>query len=229
MAQNDRAPELLAFTADHVACLTGLSHRQLRYWSDTDFFAPKLSDIGRGRPAGQIYSFRDVVGLRTIAILRNEHRVPLQELRKVGDWLSKFQQTPWSSLRFYVAGRNAFFEDPQTGKPFSTRPLGQGTLSVDLQGALPVDLEKIARDLQIAALRLRDRQPEQIGKFERHRQVVQNAHVIAGTRVPTAAIWNLHQAGSTDSAIIREYPRLKPEDIKAAIEYEYSRRKKRAG
>jgi DNA-binding transcriptional MerR regulator len=229
MRQNDRAPELLAFTADHVACLTGLSHRQLRYWSDTDFFAPRRFLIGRGRPAGLIYSFRDVVALRTIAILRNEHRVPLQELRRVGEWLSKFHQTPWSGLRFYVAGKNAFFEDPQTGKPFSTRPLGQGALSVDLQGAVPVDLEQIARELQIAAWRLRDRQPEQIGKFERHRQVVQNAQVIAGTRVPTAAIWNLHRAGFEDNAIIREYPRLKPEDIKAAIEYEYARRKKRAG
>ena len=92
-----------------------------------------------------------------------------------------------------------------------------------------MDLEKIAHDLHLAALQLRDRQPEQIGKFERHRHVVQNAHVIAGTRVPTTAIWNLHQAGFPDSTVIREYPRLKPEDIKAAIEYEYSRRKKRTG
>jgi hypothetical protein len=36
--------ELLAFTADHVARLTGLSNRQLRYWDDTGFFAPALLD-----------------------------------------------------------------------------------------------------------------------------------------------------------------------------------------
>jgi uncharacterized protein (DUF433 family) len=180
-----------------------------------------VSEIGRGRPFGRIYSFRDVVGLRTIAILRNEHGVPLQELRKVGEWLSKIHETPWSSLRFYVAGKNAFFEDPQSGKPFSARPFSQG--------ALPVDLEKIAHDMHIAALRLRDRRPEQIGKFERHRYVVHNTHVVAGTRVPTSAVWNLHQAGFTDNAIIREYPRLMREDISAAIEFEASRQKKRAG
>lgn len=221
MAHDNQGPQLLAFTADHVAFLTGLSQRQLRYWSDTDFFAPKVSEVGRGRPFGHIYSFRDVVGLRTIAILRNEHAIPLQELRRVGEWLSKYHETPWSSLRFYVAGKNAFFEDPETGTTLSGRPLGQGELAVDLQ--------KIAHDMQLAALRLRDRRPEQIGKFERHRYVVHNAHVVAGTRVPTTAIWNLHQAGFTDSAIIREYPRLTPEDINAAIEFESSRQKKRVG
>jgi len=220
MASEGEIPELLAFTAVQVAHLTGLSRRQLQYWSDTGFFAPK-ADVWRGRPFGRIYSFRDVVGLRTIAILRNDFRVPLQELRKVGGWLSKFHASPWSSLRFYVAGKNVVFEDPQSGMPLSGRPLGQG--------ALAIDLKKIAHDMHIAAIRLRERRPEQIGRFERHRYVVHNAHVVSGTRVPTTAIWNLHNAGFAESAIIREYPRLARGDIKAAVDFESARRKKRAG
>jgi uncharacterized protein (DUF433 family) len=47
--------------------------------------------------------------------------------------------------------------------------------------------------------------------------------------VPTTAIWNLHRAGYSTSAIIAEYPRLKPEDITAAIEYEEQARQRRAG
>lgn len=79
--------ELLAFTADHVARLTGLSNRQLRYWDQTGFFAPTHLDEHHRRAFGRIYSFRDVVGLRAISILRKTHKIPLQELRRVGEWL----------------------------------------------------------------------------------------------------------------------------------------------
>jgi len=39
------------------------------YWDDTGFFSPTLIDEHRRRAFGRIYSFRDVVGLRTIALL----------------------------------------------------------------------------------------------------------------------------------------------------------------
>lgn len=86
--------ELAAFTAEHVCRLTGLSSRQLRYWDRTDFFSPTLLDDHRRRAFGRIYSFRDVVGLGTTSILRNIHRVPLQELRRVGAWLKERHDAP---------------------------------------------------------------------------------------------------------------------------------------
>ncbi len=64
--------------------------------------------------------------------------------------------------------------------------------------------------------------------MEWHRYVVHNAAVLAGTRVPTAAVWNLANAGSDTDAIIREYPRLRAEDVEAALTYE-SKRHARAG
>jgi uncharacterized protein (DUF433 family) len=44
---------------------------------------------------------------------------------------------------------------------------------------------------------------------------------------PTEAIWNFHAEGYDTHAIIREYPRLAPEDVRAAIDFE-SRRQRTA-
>lgn len=208
--------ELVAFTADHVCRLTGLSRRQLRYWDRTEFFSPTLIDDHERRAFGRIYSFRDVVGLRTISILRNQHRIPLQELRRVGAWLKERHDTPWSSLRFALHGRHVVFFDP--GRGVAVEPAGAG------QEVLPVDLEPIASEMREAADRLRDRQPEDIGRLHRNRYVVHNAWVVAGTRIPTSAIWHFHQAGYSTQDIIKEYPRLTPSDVTAAIEFEADRR-----
>ncbi|MDB5925456.1 MAG: hypothetical protein JWN13_4392 [Betaproteobacteria bacterium] len=208
--------ELVAFTAEHVCRLTGLSARQLRYWDDTEFFSPALVDGYPKRAFGRIYTFRDVVGLRTIAILRNQHRVPLQELRRVGAWLHEHHETPWSSLRFGLLGRRVVFIDPSTGVAVEPRGAGQTVLSIAL--------EPIANEMRGAAEQLRERRPEQVGQLVRNRYVVHNAWVVSGTRIPTTAIWNFHSAGYDAVAIIGEYPRLTADDVRAAIEFEESRR-----
>lgn len=213
--------ELLAFSAEHACRLTRLSQRQLTYWDRTRFFSPQFADENRRRAYSRIYSFRDIVGLRTVAILRNEHKVPLQELRRVGAWLKKHHDAPWASLTFYVGGRRVFFDDPATGSRMGARPLGQPVF--------PIAMEEIARDMGEAARRLRERSTNEVGKVTQHRYVVHNAPVLAGTRVPTSAVWNLHEAGYSSRQIIREYPRLKPKDVRAAIDYEDRRAKQKAG
>jgi len=209
--------QLLAFTADHVCRLTGLSGRQLRYWDATEFFSPTLVAGHRRRAFGRIYSFRDVVGLRAIAILRNEHRIPLQELRRVGEWLHRHHEMLWSSLRFaLLARKRVVFYEPETG--VATEPRGKG------QVVLEITLEPIANEMENAAGRLRDRTPEQFGQLARNRYVVHNAWVVAGTRIPTSAIWNFHRAGYSFDAIIREYPRLTMADVERAINFESHRK-----
>lgn len=207
--------DLLAFTTEHVCRLTGLSVRQLRYWDATDFFSPTMLDEYRRRAFSRIYTFRDLVGLRAISVLRNRHKVPLQELRRVGEWLRRHHETPWSSLRFALAGRTIVFFDPDSGA--AIEPKGDG------QAVLPIALELIANEMRQAADKLRERQPDQLGKIVRNRYVVHNSWVIAGTRIPTRAVWNFHQAGFDTKAIIREYPRLTAEDVKAAIDFESTR------
>jgi len=212
--------EIVAFTTEHVRRLTGLSVRQIRYWDDTQFFSPTTVDGYRGRAFRRIYSFRDLVGLRTIAVLRNEHKVPLQELRRVGEWLREHHQTPWSSLRFAIAGKTVVFFDPMSGVP--TEPKGEG------QAVLNIALEPIANEMRQAAERLRDRKDSQIGRIVRNRYVVHNAWTLDGTRIPTQAIWNFHNAGYDTRAILAEYPRLTAKDVQAAIDWEAKRQRRAA-
>jgi uncharacterized protein (DUF433 family)/DNA-binding transcriptional MerR regulator len=207
--------ELAAFTPQHVSRLTGLSGRQLSYWDRTGFFSPTLLGEHRHRAFARIYSFRDVVGLRTIAILRNEHAVPLQELRRVGAWLRAKHDTPWSSLEFALKGRKVVFYEPVSRT--AVEPRGAG------QEVLPIALEPIASEMRTAASGLRDRSRADFGKLTRNRYVVHNAWVVKGTRIPTTAIWNFHDAGYTTAAIIEEYPRLTPADVRAAIKFEKQR------
>lgn len=212
--------EMLAFGIERVSRLTKLSVRQLRYWDQTGFFAPQLADEDRSLPYSRVYSFRDVVGLRTLALLR-EKKIPLQELRKLGAWLKEHYDTPWASLRFYVAGRKVFFDDPATGARWASSPPGQTALTIEMQ--------PIAREMRAAVERLGERQPDEIGRITRRRHVMGNAPVLAGTRIPTAAVWSFHEAGYDTAGIIEQYPRLTADDVRAALAYEEEHRQQRAG
>ena len=213
--------ELLAFSTEHVCRLTGLSERQLSYWDTTDFFSPQYADDNRRRVFSRIYSFRDIVALRVLGLLRKTHKVPLQELRKVDAWLRENHESPWANLTFYVSGKRIFFDDPRTGARLGTKPLGQPVF--------PFEMERVAHEMSSAAKRLQMRDRDEVGKVIRNRYVVHNAPVLAGTRIPTSAVWNLHEAGFGVRAIIREYPRLKKKDVEAAIDFESEHRTRRAG
>ncbi len=208
----------LAFTRQQVRKLTGLSDRQLSYWDSTGFFSPQFPG-DPGRPYDKLYSFRDLVGLRTIAELRD--RIPLQELRRIGAWLRDRYESPWSSLTFYIAGDRVYFDDPTTGARVATRPEGQI--------AQPFDMERVAREMSSAVSRLQQRSADKAGQIERRKYVAGNAPVLAGTRIPTRAIWEFHRAGYSPCAILREYPQLTEEDIRRAIAFEEQARTQRAG
>ncbi len=214
--------EVLAFSTEQASRLSKLSVRQLRYWDDTEFFSPEYAPGYRHGSFSRVYSFRDVVGLFVIGLLRKRYKVPLQELRRVGAYLHRYHMTPWSSLALFVRNKTIIFREPDGSDAYvSTRPPGQMVI--------PIELEQIARTVREAAAQLRHRRAEQIGKVERNRLVVHNKPVLAGTRVPTSAVWNLHKAGFSTNSIITEYPRLKAEDVSAAIAFEQSRRKKKVG
>lgn len=205
------ASAIRAFSAFHVCRLTGLSLRQLAYWDDTKFFSPHYASDDRRSPFSRVYSFEDVVGLRVIAILRNDHKIPLQKLRKIAEQLSEYHPRPWSGLVLYVQGRKVHFKEPDTQR---IRRVGHP------QFVFPIALDNVIADVQSKADALRHRRDEQIGRLERHRNIVHNAWVVAGTRIPTKTIWRYHRAGYDTSAIIRDYPLLKPADISSAISHE---------
>jgi uncharacterized protein (DUF433 family) len=206
------ATDVRAFSAEHVHRLTGLSHGQLRYWDKTGFFNPTFADEERHSPHSRVYSFRDLVGLRTIAILRNQHHKPLQTLRKVGQLLKHYHETPWSSIVIFVAGKEVFFQEPSSDV---IRDAVGGQ-----QQAIRIDLKSVGEDLRAAANKLRDRTPDEYGTVERKRYLLHNQWVMKGTRIPTSAILEYAQAGYDTQAIIKEFPRLTEKDIEVALRHE---------
>lgn len=213
---------LVAFSAYQVCRVTELSLGQLQYWDRTGFFAPEFPSEGERYGAfTRIYSFRDLVGLYTVSLLRKRYRFSLQKLRPVGEYLHRYNDTPWASLVLYVAGSDIVFKHPVEPGTFI------GTLPKPGQTMIPISMERIARDVENRTNKFRRRGTDQIGKIERNRYIVHNAPVLAGTRIPTLAVLHLREAGYSDEHITREYPRLRSEDIQAAIAFE-TRRKQRA-
>ncbi len=203
---------MMAFTTPQTVRLTGLSARTLRYWEQTGVFRATFVDERPLRPYRRIYTFADIVGLRTLYQLRRVHRVDLQQLREVGEYLRMHDDKPWTSIRFGVEGKSVIFLDPVSGKPISGKPLGQQTLLFEV--------EPIARAAEEDAAEMRKRDAADIGRVTRHRNVMSNAWVLAGTRIPTAAIWSFHEDGHDAKRILQAYPDLTEADIFAAIEHE---------
>jgi uncharacterized protein (DUF433 family) len=64
------------------------------------------------------------------------------------------------------------------------------------------------------------RRPGTFGQVSRDPGVLGNAWVIAGTRIPVAAIRRLHEDGYSNDRIIAEYPDLVAADIAAALKHD---------
>jgi uncharacterized protein (DUF433 family) len=207
---NDFGNVIFAFGADHVTRLTGLSKGQLRYWDNTRFFRPRYAFEYRRSPFSRVYSFKDVVGLRTLGILRKTHRIPLQNLRKVAQELGRHIADPWADTVLYVRGKEVLFKEPDTQKV-------RGALTGQYEASIL--LQRIAHDMVVESNKLKARTAMQVGRIERKRYIQHNAWVVAGTRIPIKAIWRFHDAGYSTEEIIREYPSLTEKDIRAAISH----------
>jgi DNA-binding transcriptional MerR regulator len=208
-----------AFSEEQVERLTGLSKAQLRYWDRTGFFAPNFAEEDRRRAYSRLYSFRDVVALRTISVLRNQHDVPLQHLRKVAEKLSHLKDDLWIKMKLFVLGRKVIFHEPGTGLPREV---------VSDQYVIGVLLKTIVSDTKREVEKMHRRDPAKVGQVERSRFVNRNSWVIGGTRIPTAAIRRFKEAGYTNAQILKEYPDLKPRDIAAALLHEEQLKKSSA-
>jgi DNA-binding transcriptional MerR regulator len=204
-----------AFSEEQVERLTGLTKAQLRYWDSTGFFAPKFVDENRRRVYSRLYSFKDVVALRTLGILRNEHHVPLQHLRKVALKLSYLADSLWTKTKLYVWNRKVIFHEPGTDLP---REVVSG------QYIIGIVLKTIISDAKRDVEKIQRRDPKKIGQVERSRYINRNQWVVGGTRIPTATIRHFKEAGYTAAQIIAEYPDLKPRDIRAALFHEKQER-----
>jgi uncharacterized protein (DUF433 family) len=203
----DSTSAVLALSADHMERLTGLSPRQLAYWDKTGFFKPEYASENRRLPNSRVYSFRDAVGLRTISVLLNAHKVSLTHLKVVAKKLTAYTDRPWSELRLRVWNRQVQFDEPETG---ATRDviLGQYVL-------LPII--DVIHEVEQRVEKLKVRDQLSIGHFEKHRYISHNRLVIAGTRVPVATILEYIEDGYSTESILKEFPSLTEADIQAVV------------
>jgi len=103
-----------AFSAEHVVRLTGLSESQLRSWDRIGFFSPAYAYEDRHSPYSRVYSFRDVVGLRTIAVLLQQYQVSVQQLKLVAKKLVSKGFDNWADVKLYVVKKQVHFQRPAT-------------------------------------------------------------------------------------------------------------------
>ena len=203
---------LVAFSEDQACRLTGLTSHQLRYWDRTDFFSPSFADGEWKRSFGRVYSFRDIVALRVLGVLRNQYRVSVQHLRDVKERLRPRVSTRddlWTGVTLYVLNRRVYWVEQG-----DTLPSGVATG----QYVVPtIDFDRVVNQTQGDATGLLQRRPETVGHIERVKLVNQRAEVLAGTRIPVRAIKRFSEAGYSTEQILREYPDLSEEDVAAAL------------
>jgi len=201
---------LRAFTAETAALVTGLSVDRIRRWDRDEFFVPTYSGETRRSPYARLYSYTDLVALRTIARLQDEG-VDRRQLTKARTFFASNANEEWVDRRFYVkGGRLSFSHDDLM---LATKPLGQVADEVML------DLGPIVRDIDRRIQRLSERGDDQIGQIVSDRFIMRGAPIIAGTRIPVQTIYAFHKNGYSREFITREFPRLTDEDIDAAVKF----------
>lgn len=201
---------IAAFSEDHVTRLTGLSKGRLRYWDKTGFFAPSYTDENPRLPFSRVYSFKDVVALRVLEMLRVQNSIPLQRLRKVAEALAGLADDKWTTTKLWVLNKKVIIQPPGMDQP---REVVTG------QYVLPIELKQIITDTDRDIQAMRTRSADSIGRIVKMRGVSRNSWTISGTRIRVDSIKRLHEDGYSIEQIIAEYPDLKPEDVQAALRH----------
>jgi DNA-binding transcriptional MerR regulator len=106
-----------AFSEEQIGRMVGLSKSRLRYWARTGFFRPSFVEEDGRLPYSRCYSFKDIVALRTLEMLRVQNSVPLQHLRKVAETLSHMRDDLWTSTTLFVVNKKVSLVNPEFGQP----------------------------------------------------------------------------------------------------------------
>lgn len=192
-----------AFSVEHAARVTGLSKSRLSRWDKLGFFSPEnADDDDRGNPFSRVYSFTDLVGLRVLAVLTDDHGISIKELKATAFELEKRSSRPWAEISLAVVKKKVVFDLDKIPCDRHGQYIGKF-----------VPLNTIASEVAKRAEDLRNRKKELLGTTERHRFIAHNAVVLAGTRIPVAAVESFIDAGYSDKDILAEYPTLTKIDM----------------
>lgn len=199
-----------ALAEDHVIQITGLSKGQLRAWDRRGFFVPKYAYCDRSSAYSRIYSFKDAVGLRTLAKLRTSHRISIARLEKLAAAMEKDGISHWAEAKVWVV----------KSEPYYLRPGSREVMGAETGQLAMLPIIDVIEEVTAKVEGLKHRPQDTVGLIERRRFVARNSWVVSGTRIPTATIQRYAQAGFSNKEILDEYPTLTLEDIEAALAHE---------
>lgn len=211
--ERDRAidPDRGIYRARRAAALAGIPLRTLHYWAHTGFFRPSVSPD----PRDYLWSWGDLLALRAIDWLRrskDEPELPRASLQAIRAALSELEQDglPRHKLRELAIGVD--------GSPFFHDPDGP-TVRADAsrQEAIPGALNLVSAYDDRGPDLLQPRPLLRILPGKLHGE----PHVVH-TRIPTAALYELHREGYSRDQIRRMYPDVSDDALTQAIELEQS-------
>ena len=184
--------------------LSGVSKNQLRLWDRTGLLPASFARKNRRQPYSRIYSFRDLVSLRVLNVLRNEFRVSSQHLHEVAKNLSEFGDEKWTATTLYVLGKRVVFDDPSTNE--RREVVGkQRVFDIPLRAAISGTRQAILND--------NARTESELGHVIKQKFVLNNQAVFEGTRVPVSAVLAYVTRGYADEEILKEFPDLTSADL----------------
>ena len=196
-----------AFSEEHAAALSGVSVKQLRHWDRIGLLRPSYSDEVHV-PYGRIYSFRDLVSLRVLDMLRNEARCSVQHLLDVARKLRAISDDPWAATTLYAANKRVVIAAPGTRAKIEV---------ISGQGILDIPIRTVITGMRSRVAELNERKPEEFGQVVQGKFVAQGQEVFKGTRIPVADVLSFAEAGYSPAAIVKQYPGLTVADIEAAL------------
>jgi len=132
------------YNSNEACKISSITYRQLHYWDKTNLVKPSIS-AATGTGSRRIYSFIDLVCLRTAAKLKSEG-ISVQKIRKSVEYLSGHfpdQKKPLANFIFLTDGDTVFVltEDPKT--VLDTLQSGQFVVSIAIGHMVEDTEEKI--------------------------------------------------------------------------------------
>ena len=163
----------MAYMLDTVARVTGATVKQLIHWDAIGLVRPSIA-AARGKGTRRVYSFLDVLAIKTAVTLRREG-VSLQKIRRCLKFLRDHQpevERPLATLNLVTDGTSVFLISDDPGEAVHDRRIvdtlagGQllfmvpiGRLACEAQREVARLLPDAAPDLAAASAPTRKRSP----------------------------------------------------------------------
>ncbi len=201
----------MAFPVPIASVLSGASIDQLAYWrrrtsKDEPLLVPETKRGGR-----YLYSWADIVALRSIVFLREEKSLP--KIRRAVRTLRGFEAGQWGHLSEYTLARTS-------ESIYVRRPDGE---ILDLERSPGAILEEV---LMADVLQPFESRGVLVPSFAHPRKhldvdpdVLDGFPVLRGTRVPFHLVASLAAEGADAAEIIEIYPSVNPDGIDDAKDF----------